>query len=168
METWAQHYQGLYSKENSIINAAVENTKHLTNHGRTRCPTIYQIIWKGHRIPCYSCKAPAKDGIHPKVVKTGKDTCTILLRHLHELLIQIWTEGTVPRTYVMPTSFPSTRTKDLHCSNHNYHRISLLGVVVKASTRVVLNRLQKLVERVYPEATTVHCLHWLNKGLWPC
>ena len=44
METWAQHYQVLYSKENSIINAAVENTKHSTNHGRTRCTTIYQRI----------------------------------------------------------------------------------------------------------------------------
>ena len=35
---------------------------------------------------------------------------------------------------------------------NNYRGISLLSVVGKTFARVVLNRLQKLAERVYPEA----------------
>ena len=52
------------------------------------------------------------------------------------------------------TSPRSTRPKDKgHRSDCNTHRgISLLSITGKAFARVVLNRLQKLAKRVYPEA----------------
>ena len=52
------------------------------------------------------------------------------------------------------TSSHSTRPKDKgHRSDCNTHRgISLLSITGKAFARAVLNRLQKLAKRVYPEA----------------
>ena len=44
------------------------------------------------------------------------------------------------------------KNKGDHSDCNNYLGISLLGIVEKAFARVVLNRLQLLAERIYPEA----------------
>ena len=42
-----------------------------------------------------SGKAPGNDGIPPEVIKAGKESS--LLKHLQELLLQCWEEGSVPQ-----------------------------------------------------------------------
>ena len=44
------------------------------------------------------------------------------------------------------------KNKGTRSNCNNYKGISLLGVAGKAFARVVLTRLQKLAERVYPES----------------
>ena len=52
----------------------------------------------------------------------------------------------------MPRLSPCTRTMVTEVTANNYRSISLLSIVGKLYARVVLMRLQKLAERVYPES----------------
>ncbi|XP_037794156.1 uncharacterized protein LOC119589633 [Penaeus monodon] len=81
-------------------------------------------------------KAP---GIPPEVIKVGKKTA--LLHHLHQLLPQEMRDANIITLY---------KNKGDRSDCNNYRGISL-SIVGKAFTHVVLNRLQLLAERVYPE-----------------
>lgn len=111
-------------------------------------PTIKELI---KAIDSLSCrKAPGSDGIRPEVVKTAKESS--LLRHLHELLVQCWEEGTIPQDMRDANIITLYKNKGDRRDCNNYRGISLLSVVGKAFARVVLNRLQVLAARVYPES----------------
>eukprot|EP00064_Thunnus_orientalis_P014087 superscaffoldBa00002400_g14128 len=94
-------------------------------------------------------KAPGNNGIPPEVIKAGKNSA--LLNHLHELLLQCWEEGTVPQDMHDANIITLYKNKGDCGDCNNYHRISLLSIVGKAFACVVMNRLQSLAERVYPE-----------------
>ena len=97
-----------------------------------------------------SGKAPGNDGIPPEVIKAGKETS--LLEHLHELLLQCWEEGSVPQDMRDANIITLYKNKGDRSDCNNYRGISLLSIVGKTFARVMLNRLQTLAERVYPEA----------------
>ena len=95
-------------------------------------------------------KAPGNDGIPPEIIKVGKKTA--FLYHLHQLLLQCWEEGTVPQDMRDANIITLYKSKGERSDCNSYRGISLLSIVGKAFARVVLNRLQTLAERVYPEA----------------
>ncbi|KAI8512327.1 hypothetical protein Bbelb_089660 [Branchiostoma belcheri] len=149
MERWAEHYQELYSRENVVSAAAVENTDTLPlMEELDNAPTIDELRKAINSLA--SGKAPGSDGIPPEVVKAGKNTA--LHNHLHELLLQCWEEGAVPQDMRNASIITLYKNKGDRSDCNNYRGISLLSIVGKAFARVVLNRLQKLAERVYPEA----------------
>ncbi|XP_037804507.1 uncharacterized protein LOC119598887 [Penaeus monodon] len=133
MERWAEHYQELYSRENV---------------GREHRQPPYELSKAIDSLACG--KAPGKDGIPPEVIKVGKKTA--LLHHLHQLLQQCWEEGTVPQEMRDANIVTLYKNKGDRRDCNNYRGISLLSIVGKAFACVVLNRLQLLTERVYPEA----------------
>ncbi|KAG6929376.1 hypothetical protein G0U57_005702, partial [Chelydra serpentina] len=94
-------------------------------------------------------KAPGKDGIPPEVIKCG---INVLLEHLHDLLCQCWDEGAVPQDMRDANIVTLYKNKGDRSDCNNYRGISLLSVVGKVFARVILNRLQKLADRVYPES----------------
>ena len=76
----------------------------------------------------------------------------MLLTKLYELLCQCWEEGTVPqdmRDAIITTLY---KYKGDRGDCNKYRFISLFSIVDKTFACVILNRLQKLAERVYPEA----------------
>jgi len=149
MERWAEHYQELYSRENVVTAAAAENTASLPVMEELDAPPSVDELSKA--IDSLACgKAPGKDGIPPEVIKVGKKTA--LLHHLHQLLQQCWEEGTVPQEMRDANIVTLYKNKGDRRDCNNYRGISLLSIVGKAFARVVLNRLQLLTERVYPEA----------------
>ena len=81
----------------------------------------------------------------------GAGKKTALLHHLHQLLLQCWEEGTVPQDMRDANIIALYKNKGERSDCNNYRGISLLSIVGKAFARVVLNRLQTLAERVYPE-----------------
>ncbi|KAL8582045.1 hypothetical protein ACOMHN_028026 [Nucella lapillus] len=89
------------------------------------------------------------DGIPPEVIKPGKQTS--LLEHLHNFLLQCWEDGTVPQDMRDANIITLSKNKGDRSDCNNYRGISLLSIVGKTFARVVLNRLQSLAERVYPE-----------------
>ncbi|XP_019625432.1 PREDICTED: uncharacterized protein LOC109470795 [Branchiostoma belcheri] len=149
MERWAEHYKELYSRENVVSAAAIENTDTLSLMDELDTPPTIDELRKAIN-SLASGKAPGSDGIPPEVVKAGKNTA--LHHHLHELLLQCSEEGAAPQDMRNASIITLYKNKGDRSDCNNYRRISLLSIVGKAFARVVLNRLQKLAERVYPEA----------------
>ena len=67
-------------------------------------------------------------------------------------LLQCWEEGTIPQDVRDAKIITLYKNKGERSDCNNYRGISLLGIVGKAFARVILNRLQQLAERVYPES----------------
>ncbi|XP_062615832.1 uncharacterized protein LOC134277519 [Saccostrea cucullata] len=149
MERWAEHYQELYSRENVVSVTAVENTNVLPAMEELDAPPSIDELSKAIN-SLASGKAPGSDGIPPEVIKAGKSST--LLHHLHKLLLQCWEEGTIPQDMRNASIITLYKNKGDRSDCNNYRGISLLSIVGKAFARVVLNRLRKLAERVYPEA----------------
>ena len=75
-----------------------------------------------------------------------------ILGHLYRLLLQCWKEGTIPQDMRDAKIVTLYKNKGDRSDCNNYRGISLLSIVGKAFARVVLNRLQTLADRVYPES----------------
>ncbi|XP_052245532.1 uncharacterized protein LOC127854507 [Dreissena polymorpha] len=89
-------------------------------------------------------KASGKDDIPTEVIKRGN---SVLLEHLHNLLCQCWKEGYVPQDMRDANIVTLYKNKGDRNNFINYREISLLSVVGKVFARVVLCKLQKLIER---------------------
>ncbi len=149
MERWAEHYQQLYSRENVVTDTVLESTTPLAAMKELDAlPTVDELSKAIDSLACG--KAPGSDGIPPEVIKTGQKS--VLLDRLHELLLQCWEEGTVPQDMRDANIITLYKNKGDRSDCNNYRGISLLSIVGKAFAHVVLNRLQVLAERVYPEA----------------
>ena len=96
-----------------------------------------------------SGKAPGSDGISSDLIKHCKTT---LLHSRHVLLCQCWQEGAVPQDMRDPKIITLFKNKGERSDCNNYRGISLLSVIGKVFAKVILIRLQKLVEHVYPES----------------
>ena len=71
---------------------------------------------------------------------------------LHEVLCQCWQEGAVPQDMRDSKIITLYKNKGERSDCNNYRGISLLSIVGKVFARVILIRLQKLAERIYPES----------------
>ena len=148
MERWVEHYSDLYSRENTVSPAALEAIECLPIMEELDAePTIEDLSKAIDSLA--SGKAPGSDGIPPDLIKHCKST---LLKPLHEILCQCWLEGSVPQDMRDAKIITLFKNKGERNDCNNYRGISLLSIVGKAFARVILIRLQKLAERVYPES----------------
>ena len=85
----------------------------------------------------------------PELIKHCK---TKLLLPLHEVLCQCWQEGAVPQCMRDSTIITIYKNRGERDDCNNYRGISLRSIVGKVYARVILIRLQKLAERIYPES----------------
>ena len=74
------------------------------------------------------------------------------MTELHEILCLCWSEGEVPQDIRDANVMTLYKNKGDRGDCNNYCGISLLSVVGKVFSRVVLKRLQVLAEQVYPES----------------
>ena len=84
----------------------------------------------------------------PDLIKHCK---TNLLLPPHEVLCQCWKEGAVPQDSRDAKIITIYKNKGERNDCNNYRGISLRSIVGKVFAQVILIRLQKLVERIYPE-----------------
>ena len=149
MERWAEHYQELYSRETTVTDRAIENTPSLLVIEELDTPPTVEELSKAIDSLANN-KAPGKDGIPAEIIKAGKQSC--LLSHLHELLLQCWEEGNVPKGMRDSNIVTLYKNKGERSDCNNYRGISLLSIEGKAFARVALKKLHSLAERVYPES----------------
>ena len=96
-----------------------------------------------------SGKALGSDGIPPDLLKHCKTT---LLHSLHLLLCQCWQEGAVSKDMRDAKIITLFKNKGERSDCNNCRGTSLLSVIGKVFAKVILIRLQRLAERVYPES----------------
>ena len=94
-----------------------------------------------------SGKTPGSHDIPLEVIKCGKPA---LQEPLHELLCLCWEEGAVPQDMRDATIVTLYKNKGDRSDCNNYMGISLLSIVGKVFTRILLTRLQTLAARIYP------------------
>ena len=82
----------------------------------------------------------------------SKHSKTKLLLPLHEVLCQCGQEGAVPQDMRDSKIITIYKNKGERNDCNNYRGISLRSIVVKVYARVILIRLQKLAEHIYPES----------------
>ena len=85
----------------------------------------------------------------PDLIKHCK---TKLLLPLHEVLLQCWQEGAVPQDVMDSKIITIYKNKGEMNDCNKYRGITLRSIVSKVFARVILIRLQKLAERIYPES----------------
>ena len=151
MKRWVGHFSELYSRKTTVTENALSKTDSFpAMMDLDNVPTIEEL---SKAIDCLKTgKAPGSDGIPPEVIKNCKG---ILLNPLYELLCTCWNEGEVPQDMRDSTIVTLYKNKGDRSDCNNYRGISLLSIVGKVFARVVLVRLQKVADRVYPESQCV-------------
>ena len=148
MERWVEHYSQLYSQENSVSDSAIDNIEAFTvMEELDEIPSLDELTKAIERLS--SGKVPGNDGIPPEIIKCGKRA---LVTRMHNLLCKCWEEGTIPQDMRDANIVTLYKNKGDRGDCNNYRGISLLSIVGKVYARVVLNRLQKLADRIYPES----------------
>ena len=148
MERWVEYYADLYSTQNHVTDLAMGAIECLpTMSELDEIPTLSEMTKAiDHLSPG---KAPGNDGIPPEIIKCGG---SILSKHLLDLLCQCWEEGAVPQDMRDANIITLYKNKGDRSDCNNYRGISLLSIVGKIFARVILARLQKLADRIYPES----------------
>ena len=148
MDRWVEHYSELYSQQNHITQDAIDAIQSFPLMAELDdAPTLAELKEAIERLPV--AKAPGQDGIPPEIIKCDS---SVLLEHLHGLLCQCWEEGAVPEDMRNANIITLYKNKGDRSDCNNYRGISLLSIVGKVFARVVLKKLQRLAERVYPES----------------
>ena len=148
MHRWVEHYGELYSRETKVTDAAIDAVEELPNMPELdTLPTMEELMKAINSLPAR--KAPGKDGISAEIIKAAKGH---LAPHLLDLLQQCWKEGSVPQDMKDSVIVTLYKNKGDRSDCNNHRGISLMSIVGKCFARVVLMRLQKIAERVYPES----------------
>ncbi|CAG4979837.1 unnamed protein product [Colias eurytheme] len=146
LSRWVEHYTALYSQP-AVIDQDVLN--HLPKlevfSALDDPPSSKELDIAIAQLKCK--KKPGCDGILPEIVKLR-----CLAPVLHNLLLECWDQGEVPQDMRDANIITLYKGKGDRGDCNSYRGISLLSVVGKLFGRVIVNRLLKLADRVYPEA----------------
>ncbi len=89
-------------------------------------------------------KAPGNDNVTADLLKAGG---TPVLTWLHELFVDIWKREEIVNDRTLAILICLFKNKGDKSQSDNYCGISLLPVASKLFTRVILNRVQSLIDR---------------------
>ena len=148
LERWVEHYSNIYFSENIVSPSAHDAVECLPAMEELDTePTLEELSKAIDSLA--SGKTPDSNGIPPDLVEHCKTT---LLHSLHVLLCQYWQEVAVPQDMRNAKIITLFKNKGERSVCNNYRGISLLSVIGKVFVKVILIRLQKLAEHVYPES----------------
>ena len=157
LEIWVEHYSDIYSRENIVSPSALDAVECLPTMGELDTEQTLDELSRAID-SLASGKAPGSDGIPTDLIQHYKTT---LLHSLHVLLCQCWQEGAAPQDMRDAKIITLFKNKEERSDCNNYRGISLLSVTGKVFAKVILIRLQKLAERVYPES---ECGFWAGRS----
>ncbi|XP_047486851.1 uncharacterized protein LOC125037704 [Penaeus chinensis] len=148
LDRWKEHYSVLYSRQSTVSESALAAMEQLSVlHELDEMPTISELSKAIDQLA--PGKAPGSDEIPPDLIKQCQ---TVLLKPIYDLLCCCWAEGEVPQDMRDTKIVTLYKNKGERSDCNNFRGISLLSIVGKVYARVLLVRLQKLAERVYPES----------------
>ena len=94
-------------------------------------------------------KASGEDSISVELVKRCE---SVLLPSIHRLILRCWEEGRIPQDFKGARIVTVYKNKGNKSNCSNYRGISMLSATGKLFARVVLKKLQVLVDEVCPES----------------
>ncbi|XP_037296657.1 uncharacterized protein LOC119189933 [Manduca sexta] len=146
LNRWVEHYTELYSRPVDIDASAVQNFPKLPMmEDLDALPTVTEFHLAVSKLKCE--KSPGNDGIPTELLKLE---CVMPL--CYNLLLKCWREGQVPQDMRDANIVTLYKGKGDRGNCNSYRGISLLSIVGKLFARVILGKLQKLADRIYPEA----------------
>ena len=146
LDTWAEHYQQLYSRETIVTETAFHNTTPLAEVKDLDIPSSTEDLSKAIDTLAYG-KAPGNDGIPQKSSRSRRQALsqTICMSYCYSAGVKGW----YPRMCETLISSHCIKNKGDRSDCNSYRGFSLVSIVGKVFARVALNRLQSLAERVY-------------------
>ena len=151
LQRWTEHYGTLYGEE-PVINLEVINQ--LPDFPclveLDAIPTVNEL--QNAIIELSNNKATGSDGIPAEMLKLLVSSDSLMLQRLHGFVISYWNCGEVPQSLKDAQFVQLYKNKGEKSDCNNYRGISLLSVFGKAVAKIVLQRLQVLGERIYPES----------------
>lgn len=146
LERWVEHYTGIYSQPVDICLEAIQGLAKLdTWTALDDQPTAREFDLAVSQLK--RGKSPGSDGIHTELVKL-KCMSPVLYR----LLCKCWEAGEVPQDMRDANIVTLYKGKGDRGDCNSYCGISLLSIVGKLFSRVILYKLQQLANRIYPES----------------
>ncbi|CAF5066742.1 unnamed protein product, partial [Rotaria magnacalcarata] len=148
LERWREHFEELLVNVNSAVGThtidsiSIPNISTLEIQRQDKIPTLEEIQLALSQMK--SKKAPGNDGIIVDILKAGGTPGLIWLK---ELSVEIWENERIPENWSSAILIPLFKNKGDKTSCDNYRGICLLNVVSKLLTRVILNRIQIMIDQ---------------------
>ena len=144
LDRWAEHFNGVLNQSSEFDMSVLEEIPQWgVNRSLDDAPTLDEVL---HSIKQLAPgKSPGEDGIPPDIYKHGG---TVVAEQLLELFKQIWKEQEVIQDFRDAEIVHLYKNKgDRGCCD-NHRGISLLCIAGKILARLLLNRLNKHIDKI--------------------
>lgn len=147
LNRWKEHFEDLLNQDSIIDEQVYDILKQAPiNEELGSPPTLDEVMHAVNQAKRHKASGP--DGIPAEALKEGGEELT---RHIHELIVKIWSTEEMPPDFrdslVVPIFKKGDRT---NCNN--YRGISLLSCLGKLIAQILANRIVPLVEKILPES----------------
>ena len=157
LSRWKEHFQQLLNRQNDVDPSVLDEIpQHQCLEALDEAPTAAQVEQAIKKMK--NNKSPGLDGIPAEVYKHGGPA---LKRRLHQLVLTIWNEETIPKELKDANLVPIYKKKGDRTVCGNSRGISLLAVAGKIVARLLLDRLVTVADVVLPES---QCGFRSNRG----
>lgn len=143
LNRWAEYFEELSNGDGAGYSRW--EPKYQTAEIEIQTPTVEEVEWAVARQK--SQKASGVDSIPAEMWKHGGEQ---LLKVLHRLIVEIWTQETLPKDWTSGLICPIYKKGDKQICG-NYRGITLLNVAYKIFSSLVLQRLSTFTEEVISE-----------------
>jgi hypothetical protein len=148
LDRWIEHYSELYGSEGNADTDYINSLPNLpVRLDLDKQPDTVEVakFIKNLRLG----KAAGMDEIPAELLKAGSDS---MFKQIHALISNCWTTMAVPQAFKDAKISTLYKNKGERGDCNNYRGISLLSVAGKLLARILLSRLLKIAEEVYPES----------------
>ena len=154
---WKEHYSELLNRESRVVDSYIEQVEQLPEiTSLSDCPARSEVAEAVKALN--TGKSPGADGLEAEILQAGGDKMIDLL---HKIISYDWVEEEIPQEWIDATlvSLYKSGPRD-QCGN--FRGISLLSVVGKVLSRILLDRLvREIADNALPES---QCGFRANRG----
>ena len=144
LDRWAEHFNGVLNQDSEFDMSVLEEIPQRdVDMSLNALPTLGEVEESIKQLTCG--KSPGEDGIPPDVYRHGG---VALVERLHNLFVKIWQEGSVPAEFKDATIIHLYKNKGDRAVCDNHRGISLLCIAGKILARLMLNRLNKHIDKI--------------------
>lgn len=147
LNRWREYFYELLNEPTKVDPAIIEeistpDIESTAKEQQEKPPTLQEVLQAIKQMKNH--KAPGKDNLTAEILKAGGTTTA---KWLHEIIYDIWTKEAMVEDWTLATITRLYKGKGDKQSCDNYRGISLLTVASKIFSRIILNRIQPLLDK---------------------